>query len=179
MNEKTLKENLIYKGDFVDIYEDKVLVEDNQREAKRIYVKHPGGASIIALTRDHKILLCKQFRYPIRGISLEIPAGKKDSVNEDGLLCAKRGLEEETGYQSDDIKLLYRTYPCIGYSDEILEIYLATDIYPVENPKAMDEDEFIDIQFYDQEEAKKLMENEDILDGKTLVALQYFIHMNF
>ncbi len=177
--EKTLKEVIIYKSDFVEIYEDEVLVEPSQNNAKRVYVKHPGGASIIALSSNNEILLIRQYRYPIRGISLEIPAGKKDGKDEDGLLCAMRELEEETGYSSNDAKLLYRMYPCIGYSDEVLDIYLAKDIYKVENPKPMDEDEFIEVEFYNQEQVKYLLESEEILDGKTLIAIQYYLNMRF
>ena len=175
--EKTLKEIKIYQGDFIDIYEDEVLVLKNQYQAKRIYVKHPGGACIIALTSDHRICLVKQYRYPIRLESIEIPAGKKDDKSEDGLLCAKRELEEETGYVSDEIKLLYRMYPCIGYSDEILDVYLAKNIYKVKNPKKMDIDEFIDVIFYTKQEARFLLEHEKILDAKTIIAIQYFLSL--
>ena len=177
--EKTIKEIKIHEGGFIDIYEDEVYVEESKNTSKRIYAKHPGGASIIALTSDHKLCLIKQFRYPIKGISIEIPAGKKDSKNEDGLLCAKRELEEETGYQSDDISLLYKMYPCIGYSDEILDVYLAKNIYKVISPKQADEDEFIHVNFYDQKEAKNLLETEEILDAKTIIAIQYYLNMRF
>jgi ADP-ribose pyrophosphatase len=177
--EKTLKEIQVYKGDFIDIYEDEVLVLENQNKAKRIYAKHPGGASILALSRDNKILLVTQYRYPIKGESIEIPAGKKDSKEEDGLRCAKRELEEETGYNSDDITLLFKTYPCIGYSDEILDIYIAKNIYKIDNPKQADEDEFINVFFYDQEQAKQLLATEKIMDAKTLIALQYYTQMKF
>lgn len=176
--EKTIKEHIVHQGDFIDIYEDEVLVLENQNVAKRIYAKHPGGASIIALTSDKKICLVKQYRYPIRGISIEIPAGKKDHKNEDGLLCAKRELEEETGYQSDDIQLLFRTYPCIGYSDEILDIYLAKNITKVEHPLLADEDEFIHVDFYTKDEVRALINHQEIMDAKTLIACQYFLNMD-
>jgi len=177
--EKTIKEKIIHEGDFINIYEDEVLVEQSQNKAKRIYVKHPGGAAIIALSSDNKLLIERQYRYPIRMLSIEIPAGKKDDVNEDGLLCAKRELEEETGYQSNDFTLLYRMYPCIGYSDEILDVFLAKNIYKVEHPKAMDDDEFIDIEFINQKQAKQLLETEKILDSKTIIAIQYYLNMKF
>jgi len=176
--EKTIKEKKIYQSDFLEIYEDEVLVLNNQHKAKRIYVKHPGGAAIIALTSDNKLCLVKQYRHPIKGMSLEIPAGKKDSKDEDGLLCAKRELEEETGYQSDDVTLLYKMYPCIGYSDEILDIYLAKNIYKVEQPLQADEDEFIDINFYTKDEVKQLLKTEKIIDAKTLIAIQYYLNMD-
>lgn len=175
--EKTIKENKVYQSDFIEIYEDEVLVLENQNIAKRVYAKHPGGAAIIALTSDNKICLVKQFRYPIKGVSLEIPAGKKDHKNEDGLQCAKRELEEETGFQSNDIKRLFRTYPCIGYSDEILDIYIAKNIYKVEQPLQSDEDEFIHVDFYAKDEVEKLINSQEIIDAKTLIACQYFLNM--
>jgi len=177
--EKTLKEIQVFKGDFIDIYEDEVLVLENQNKAKRIYAKHPGGASVLALSSDNKILLVTQYRYPIRAESIEIPAGKKDSKDEDGLLCAKRELEEETGYVSHDIKLLFKTYPCIGYSDEILDIYLAKNIYKIDHPKAADDNEFINVFFYDQNEVEQLIKTEKIMDAKTLIALQFYLQMKF
>ncbi|MGE4321094.1 MAG: NUDIX hydrolase [Acholeplasmataceae bacterium] len=177
--EKTIKENLIHKGNFIDVYEDDVLVVENQKMTKRIYIKHPGAACVMALTKDHKICLIKQYRYPIKGYTLEIPAGKKDDINESGLSCAKRELEEETGYASNDIKLIYQLYHCVGYSDEVIDLYLAKNIVKIINPKAMDEDEFIDVEFYTQDEVRKLIKDTKIHDVKTLIAMQYFIQMNF
>jgi len=161
----------------MDLYEDDVLLENN-KETKRVFLKHPGASAIVALTKDNKLILTKQFRYPIDQVSIEIPAGKKDHNNEDFLLCAKRELEEETGYQSDNFKHVLTFNPCVGYSDEVIKIFLATNCYKVLNPKPMDEDEFIDILIVSKEEVKKLLSDGLIIDGKTIIAVQYFL-MNF
>lgn len=173
--EKTIKEIIVHKGDFIDIYEDEIEVLNNQNRSKRIYAKHPGGSAIIALSSDNKILLTSQYRYAVKDVVIEIPAGKKDSKEEDGILCAKRELEEETKYQSNDIKLVFTTYACVGYSDEILNIYLASNIYLVEDAKKADDDEFIEVKFYTKSEAKYLLETNQVKDMKTIVAIQYYL----
>mgnify|MGYP002622298762 CR=1 FL=1 len=174
MIEKRLKRHQKYTCSFLTLYEDDVIL-DNQKEAKRVVIKHPGGASVLPLTRDNHVILTKQFRYPIEAYTLEIPAGKKDDPLEDGLTCAKRELEEETGYMSDQFELMYKLHACLGYSDEFLDIYIAYNCNKLEAPKAADEDEHIEVLIYDKKAIEKLLNDGAITDGKTLVALNYYL----
>jgi len=177
MREKKLKSKEIFTCSFMTLYEDDVRT-DSGIETKRVYIKHPGAAAILPITKDGKIILTKQFRYPIYDISLEIPAGKKDSIDEDPYTCALRELEEETGYISTDIEHLYTIYPCLGYSDEIIDIYLARDCVKKDNPLPQDADEQIEIIFYNEMELLELLKQKKIRDGKTIIALQHYLLLN-
>ena len=157
------------------LYEDNIFLE-NGLETKRVYIKHPGAAAILPISIDGYIILTKQFRYPIKELSIEIPAGKKDDINEDSKDCAVRELEEETGYASNHIELLYTFYTCLGYSDEMIDLYIAYDCKPLSHPKSQDVDECVETMLVDIKEAQKMLENGEIKDGKTIMALQkYFL----
>ncbi len=171
--EKELSSKLIYECFFMKLYEDEVLLPDGNK-SKRIYVKHDGASAVLPITIDGNILLTKQYRYPIRQVSIEIPAGKKDEPDEDGLLCAKRELEEETSYRSERIEKINDIYNCVGYSNEKIELFIAYDCVKVENPLPMDEDEFIELMSVTVEESKNLLKNGFITDVKTIVALQHY-----
>lgn len=172
MKERQLSHQLLYECFFMKLYEDEVLLP-NKKTSKRIYVEHDGASAVLPITRDKKILLIKQFRYPIRQVSIEIPAGKKDEPGEDGLVCAKRELEEETGYQSGNIVRLNDLHNCVGYSNEMIEMFIAYDCEKVENPLPMDEDEFIELLEVTIEESKELLRTGQISDAKTIIALQH------
>ena len=174
MKETMLKRVKKYECSFLTLYEDDVKLP-NQKISKRVVIKHPGGACVLPLLPDGKIILTKQFRYPIEQVSIEIPAGKKDVVGEDSLACATRELEEETGYQSNHISHMFTLHPCVGYSDEKLDIFIAKDCYKIDQPKPMDEDETIELLIVDRNEAKKLLEEGSITDGKTIIAIQYYL----
>lgn len=175
MKEIKINSKKVYTCSFMDVYEDDVRLPD-QRMTKRNYIKHPGGAAMLAITKDNKVILVKQYRYPLDEIIYEIPAGKMDVKNESYKDCALRELEEETGYYSENVSFLYQIYPCVGYSDEKIEIYLAKDAYKVENPIDKDVDEFLEVYLFSKQEANDLLTNNQIKDGKTVIALTNWIH---
>lgn len=178
MEEKKISSKKVYECPILDLYEDQVEVP-NGNIAQRVYVKHKGAACILPITKEGKIILTKQYRYPVGKIMIEIPAGKKDEITESGIDCAKRELEEETGYQSDHFEHLYDIHNCIGYSDEMIEVFIAYDCYKVENPLTQDEDEFVENMIVSVEEAKDLLSSKLLTDVKTIVALQaYFMKLN-
>jgi len=174
MKETTKSSKLVYECSFMKLYEDQVIL-DNQNTSQRVYVKHPGAAAILPITKDHQFILINQYRYPIQKVNLEIPAGKKDDENEDSLLCAKRELEEETGYVSNDIKFFQRIYPCVGYSNEYIDLFVAKNCEKIENPKAMDVDENIETILLSLKEVKSLIKNNQIQDSKTLILIQGYL----
>lgn len=174
MNEKTKSSQLKYECSFLKLYEYQVELEHG-KTSQRIVLKHPGGASVLPITSDGKIILIRQYRYPIQSVSIEIPAGKKDFSNEDGLACAMRELEEETGYFSEDWQMMFEFHPCVGYSDEKLDIFIAKMCIKKDKPKLMDEDENIDIMLIEPKEIPELLKSNVITDGKTIIALQYYM----
>ncbi len=174
MIEKTKSSKKIYEGNFLSFYEDDIILP-NGKTSQRVLLKHPGGASILAITKDKKIILTKQYRYPIQSVSIEIPAGKKDHVGEDGLTCAIRELEEETGYFSSNFKKIFSFHPAVGFCDEVLDIFIAYDCEKKDKPASPDEDEFIEIVYIEKHQIEDLLKQGIITDGKTMIALQYYL----
>ena len=174
LKEKQLSTKKMYECFFMKLYEDEVLLPNGEKST-RIYIKHDGASAVLPITINNTVLLIKQFRYPIGVVSLEIPAGKKDEPGEDGLLCAKRELEEETGHQSNNIKKIMDLHNCVGYSDEKIEMFIAYDCDRVENPLDMDEDEFIELVECTINDVKQYLKNGEITDAKTIVALQHYL----
>jgi len=174
MEEKMIKSTLVYKGRILDLYEDDVLVS-NGNKAKRVVIKHNGAAAILPVNEDGNIILTKQYRHPIKQVTLEIPAGKKDTLDETSFDCAKRELEEETGCQSNDISLLFRIHNALGYSNEHIDIFIAKDCYEVENPLPKDDDEVLENVILSVEEIGELIEIGDITDGKTIAAYYRYV----
>lgn len=173
LEEKQLSHKLVYECFFMKLFEDEVLLPNNKR-SKRIYIKHNSAAAVLPITKEGKILLVKQYRYPIQSISVEIPAGKKDFLHEDGLSCATRELEEETRYVSSRFDFLINIHSCVGYSNEEIEIYIARDCVRAENPKSGDDDEFVELMELTMAEVKEMLRTSQITDAKTLIALQQY-----
>lgn len=175
LKEKKLFSRRAYECFFMELFEDDVLLP-NGEVSRRIYIKHNGASAVLPITTEGKLVLIKQYRYPISQISIEIPAGKKDEVHEDGLVCALRELEEETGYTSKKVVKYQDFHSCVGYSSEMIELFIAYDCVKVENPKSGDDDEFIEMLEVTKTEAKKLVNSGQITDSKTLAVLLYYLY---
>ncbi len=176
LEEKQLNHELLYECNFLKLYRDEVLLP-NEKTSSRVYIMHNSAAAVLPITTEGKILLVKQYRYPIRSESIEIPAGKKDFLYEAGLDCARRELEEETGYVSEDFELLRNIHSCVGYSNEMIEIFIAKNCVKKENPAHSDEDEFLELMETSIEEVKAMLKMGMITDAKTLIALQQYLLM--
>lgn len=144
------------------------------RSAEREIVRHDDAAAVIAFTEDQKIVLVRQYRVSIGKTTLELPAGLRDEDDNDGIVTAKRELEEETGYTSDNMRYVTSFYSTPGYTNEFLEIYEAEDLKKVENPLAQDEDEFIEVVELDFDEAMEAYIQGELCDSKTVFALFYW-----
>ena len=164
--EKTIKSELIFDGRVVKLYKDKIELSTGQ-ESFREVVKHSGGVVILAKKED-KIILVKQFRYPMKEVLYELPAGKLE-IGEDPFEAAKRELEEETGYCANKWTDLGYVYTSPGYSDEKLYLYEAEDLeFTHCHP---DEGEIIQAFEYKYDDVLKMIDNGEINDAKTLCAL--------
>ena len=167
LEEKKVTSTEVYHGSFLRIYEDKVLLP-NGREAFREYVKHPGATAVVPITSDGRIVLVRQYRYPVGKVTLEIPAGKLDA-GEEPLICAKRELKEETGYVAESWTKLTSLLTTPGFTDEVIHLYKAESMRFDE--ACPDEDEFIHTCLCTPEEIRRMIADETIVDAKTLVAL--------
>jgi len=164
--EKRISGEDIYGGIFLQMKRDKVALPDGQ-EAVREYLTHPGAVAIVALLNDGRVLLERQYRYPIAKTCIEIPAGKLDS-EEDHLSCAKRELEEETGYTANKWSYIRRIHPVISYSTELIDIYLAEDLVP--GKSKLDDEEFLDVFAAPLEQLIAWVEEGEITDVKTTIS---------
>lgn len=165
--ETVLYSESVFQGVLLDVHRDRVRLPDGA-EATREYIRHPGAVVVVALLPGGRLLFERQFRYPLRRAFFELPAGKIDP-GEDILACAQRELREETGYAAARWDYVGVMHPCIGYSDERIEIFLARELTEVGH--ARDEEEFLEVLDFDVDEAERAVHDGRITDGKTIAAL--------
>ena len=147
--ETTVNSDLIYTGKTIQLRVDTVEVP-NKGYQKREIIEHKGSVAIVAITNDNKIVLVKQYRKSIEKELYELPSGKIE-IGESPLDCAIRELKEETGYSTENLKLIYKYYATPVFSNQLVFIYLAKDLTPGKNH--LEEDEFIEVYEFDREKA--------------------------
>ncbi len=174
MKEKKINGEVIYDGVVVKLEKDKVLCP-NGNESYREIVRHPGGAAILAITKDNEVILERQFRYSYDEVIYEIPAGKLER-GEDPYYAALREFEEETGNKTEKLESLGEVYPTCGYSSEIIYLYLAKDF--VKTHTNLDEDEVIELEYIPLKKVIKMIENNEIKDAKTIIAITRYLIKN-
>ena len=167
---KLVSRDLKYKGSIMDIYEDIVDIDGNI--AHWDYVEKCDAAAIVPVLPNGNILMVRQYRLAVDEWTLELPAGKLDG-KEDYLVCAKRELEEETGYKSDNIEFLCDTYTAAAFCSEIVRIFVATNLTLGE--KHFDRDEELVTEEWSIEDLKKEIFAGKIKDGKTISGLMTYI----
>lgn len=161
----------IYRGSILYVVKDEVELEDGTMTTREV-VHHPGGAGILLINKQEEVLLVRQYRYVFGETLLEIPAGKLE-VGEDPLVAAKRELEEETGYRAKTLTSLGILYPTVGYSDEKIYLYLATNAELHETH--FDRDERIEQKFYPLSDVLRMIEKGQIKDAKTIGAIFHYL----
>jgi len=154
------------KGSAIGFRIDEILLPDHRRRTRE-YLTHPGAVGVLAFAPGGKILLVKQFRYPVGKFTLEIPAGKL-SKGEDPDDCVRRELEEETGFVARKMRKLLSFWPTAAFSDEIIHLYVAEGLRPTRmNP---DDDEYIELVRLSPSRLGTLIRQGGIQDSKTLIA---------
>ena len=171
MNEKTLSTQKIFEGRVISVQVDDVELP-NGKQSKRELVKHPGAVAIIPITSEGKIVMVKQFRKPLEKEIIEIPAGKLEE-GELPEVTARRELEEETGYTTNELEYIQSFYTSPGFADEILYVYVTNELKAMTEKAALDEDEFVELMEVTLEEAEQLIKEEKIHDAKTVFAVMY------
>ena len=166
MKETTLKSDVVFKGKILKVKVDRVRLS-NGKESTREVVEHPGAVVVIPIV-EGKVIMVEQYRYPIGRILLELPAGKLDP-GETPEECARRELEEETGYKAKKMTYLGKIYTSPGFSSEIIHIFLAEDMEKGEN--RTNEDELLNIVEKNFEDVVKECLSGKIEDAKTIVAI--------
>jgi ADP-ribose pyrophosphatase len=142
LTETTLESELVYEGKFLRLRKDHARLPDGST-GTREYIVHPGAAAMVPVFDDGRILIERQFRYPLGREFIEIPAGKIDS-GETSLQTAQRELIEETGYRAEQWAFMTRIHPAIGFADELIDIYLCKGL--VKTEQKLDAGEFVEIE---------------------------------
>ena len=169
LKENKISSKIVYKGSLLDVRRDVVLLP-NGKQSSREWINHPGAVCIIPVLPNGQLALIRQFRYPIRKEMIELPAGKLDP-NELPEKCALRELEEETGYNAQEITLLTHIHPAIGFANEIMWLFLAEKL--IETKINRDEDEFLELIPTNLEDAIKMTWNGEITDVKTIIGIHW------
>lgn len=168
LNETPITSEAVYDGVLLHVRRDEVRLPDGG-ESVREWIDHPGASAVVPLFDDGSTVLLRQFRYPPRREFLEVPAGKFDRPDEDPEALASRELEEEAGLRAERFTLLGKTYPGIGYSNEVIYLFLAEGLS--EGEAGSDDDEFVEPVRLPLAEAVAMAKRGEILDAKSCVAL--------
>lgn len=173
LTEKEISTERIFDGKVIKLRVDEVLTPGGKKASREI-IEHKGGAGVIAEDENGMLLVVEQYRRPYDEITLEIPAGKLDE-GEKPEICAARELEEETGYKAEKIISFGQIYPSPGYTNEVIHLYCANNIY--EGQANPDEDEFLNLKRVSLNDALKMTEDGTIRDAKTVIAVMRYARM--
>ncbi len=165
--EKQVSSEQVFDGRLLKVFND-VIELPNGHKSTREYIKHQGAVCVVPVTEEMEIVAVKQYRYPIKRVTIEIPAGKLD-LGEIPLDAAKRELSEETGVESADIEYIGGIYPSVAYTDEIIHMYYAKNL--VYGEAHTDDDEFLNVVKIPVKDFVNMIMDGTIEDSKTQAAV--------
>jgi ADP-ribose pyrophosphatase len=167
LREQTVVSEQVYLGKFLDVRQDQVRLPDGSA-AQREYIVHPGAVMVVPLLDDGRLVVERQWRYPLARAMLEFPAGKLE-FGEPPLECGIRELIEETGYRAAEWARAGILHNAIAYSNEGIEIWFARGLTLGE--RKLDAGEFLDVSTASAEELDELSRRGELTDAKTLIGL--------
>ena len=165
--EKRVNGKLIYEGSILNVRVDTVTAPKGH--AHREIVEHNGAAAAIAVTDDGKVVMVRQFRYAMGRVVLEVPAGKIDPGEDDPQKTMVRELKEETGYVASKVRSLGRINPSVGYSEELIYLYLMEGLSL--GDQQLDDDEALEVELIPYDDLYKMAQNGEIEDAKSIAAI--------
>jgi ADP-ribose pyrophosphatase len=169
LREETLASQSVFDGRLLHVRSDLIRLPDGA-QATREFIVHPGAVMVVPILDDGRLVMERQWRYPLGKVMLEFPAGKLDA-GEPTLQCAQRELLEETGYRAREWALAGALHNAIAYSNERIEIWFARGLTAGE--RRLDEGEFLDLQLCSVDELDRRCAAGEVTDAKTLVGLQW------
>ncbi|MCW7538137.1 NUDIX hydrolase [Aquabacterium sp. A7-Y] len=167
LSEHCLETTQVYRGHMLDVRRDRIGLPDGGT-AHREYIVHPGAVMIVPILDDGRLVLERQFRYPLGRVMIEFPAGKLDA-GEPGRRCAERELLEETGYRAREWAYAGVLHNAIAYSTEGIEIWFARGLSA--GASQLDEGEFLEVFSASAEELDGWIRDGKVTDAKTMIAL--------
>lgn len=167
LTERCIHSDVLAQGGLLTVKRDAVRLA-NGNTSHREYVTHPGAVVIVPILANGNVVLERQFRYPLHQVFIELPAGKIDP-DENVLTTGQRELLEETGYSAKDWVKLGIQHPCIGYSNEVIHIYLAQNLSAGKEKR--DDDELLEVFDLSLDDCLQMIVQGEITDSKTIVAL--------
>lgn len=167
--EVCISSEVVLDGGMMRVKRDQVRLPSGN-QSQREFILHPGAVLIIPILENGNLLLERQFRYPLNRVFVELPAGKIDT-GEDILLTGQRELLEETGYTAKEWVYLGHQHPCIGYSDEVIYMFLAKGLEA--GDAHCDEDEALELFEASLDDCLQMVATQQITDAKTILALMY------
>jgi ADP-ribose pyrophosphatase len=167
--EQPVERTVQLDGGFLTVCLDTVLLPDGQRSTRQ-YILHPGAVAVVPLLDDGRVVMVRQYRYPIGRVLVELPAGKRDP-GESILRCAARELLEETGYTAGEWARAGSFHNAAAYSTEAMEIWFARRLRP--GPQRLDHGEFVEVCPMTEAEVEALAQRGGLPDMKTMIGLQW------
>jgi ADP-ribose pyrophosphatase len=161
---------LVHAGSIVDVYQDEMVLPDGKHENWDFVSHRMGAAAVIPVLPDGRILLVHQYRPALDRMTWEVPAGARDAVTEDTLICAKRELREETGYEASEWKRLLSLKTTVAFCNELIDVYLAKNLVKV-GEQLLDEAEAIELKAFTLDELKEKIYAGEMQDSKTVSAI--------
>ena len=169
LREETVSSQTVFQGKLLHVRSDRIRLPDGA-QATREFIVHPGAVMVVPILDDGRLVMERQWRYPLAQVMLEFPAGKLEA-GEPTLQCAQRELFEETGYRAREWALAGALHNAIAYSNERIEIWFARGLTAGE--RRLDEGEFLDLQLCSVDELDRRCAAGEVTDAKTLVGLQW------
>ena len=167
-----INRELIYKGKIVDFYKDTMAIP-NGNVVFWDHIEHQGAAAVIPVLADGRIILVRQLRNSVEKYTWEIPAGGLNGREEPTIVAARRELEEETGFTTEEeLELLISIHTTVAFCNEKIDIYVAKGLK--EGLQHLDEDEYLDVKAFSVDEIKEMIYSGKMTDAKTISAIMSY-----